>query len=134
MKSKVFAHASSIYSIDMSFYKKHDIRFLLIDLDNTLDSYKNPLPSENAINLINKLKENGITTFVISNNSKKRVKKYCTALNIGFLSRSFKPLMRKTKKFIKNNQIDIEHLAFVGDQIMTDVRLDRKSTRLNSSH
>ena len=33
-----YAHASSIFDIEMDFFKKEGIKTLLVDLDNTLDS------------------------------------------------------------------------------------------------
>mgnify|MGYP003295887001 CR=1 FL=1 len=49
-----FAHAKSIYEIDPSFYKKLNVKFVLADLDNTLDSYKQKTPLAKA----KELKEN----------------------------------------------------------------------------
>ena len=48
-----FAHAESIYKIDLSFYQKLGIKYVFVDLDNTLDSYKQATPLEPA----KKLKE-----------------------------------------------------------------------------
>ena len=39
-------YAQDIFSIDPSFFKKQGVRFLLCDLDNTLDSYRLYSPSE----------------------------------------------------------------------------------------
>ena len=62
-----FAHAQSIYGIDPSFFKKNGVKTLFIDLDNTLDSYKARTPNEKTINLINSIKDTGITPVIISN-------------------------------------------------------------------
>ena len=42
MKNKYvpYAVADSIYEIDVDFFKKENVKVLLVDLDNTLDSSK----------------------------------------------------------------------------------------------
>ena len=47
-----FAHATSIYEIEIDFYKRHGVKTLFIDLDNTLDSYKASAPKQNALDYI----------------------------------------------------------------------------------
>ena len=44
-----FAHAENIYDIDVNFFKKLGLKYLLIDLDNTLDSYKASTPKQNVL-------------------------------------------------------------------------------------
>ncbi len=52
----VFAHAKSIYDIETPFYSQLGIKYLLLDLDNTLDSYRIYYQTLRAINLINDFK------------------------------------------------------------------------------
>lgn len=116
-----FAHASSIYDIDASFFKRHGVETLFVDLDNTLDSYKALFPSKRAIDYVNYLKRQGIEPIVISNNSKDRVGEYASKLKVRFLSRAFKPFSGRLLKFIADNDIDITKTMLIGDQIMTDL-------------
>lgn len=114
-------HAKSIFEIDVEFYVKTGIRYLFVDLDNTLDSYKCEYPSERTINYIEKLKIHGIKIFIISNNNKNRVGKYADGLGVKFLHHSGKPFGFKIKKFIKMNEFDANEILMVGDQTTTDV-------------
>ena len=93
-----FAHAQSIYEIDIDFFKQSNVTLLLIDLDNTLDSYRLHEPTERAINLIKKIKEAGITPIVVSNNTAKRVGHYAESLEVDFLSSAHKPFSKRIKK------------------------------------
>ena len=116
-----FAVAKNIYEIPVEFYKKLGIDTLMMDLDNTLDSYKLFKPTEKAIKLIADLKSNGITPIVVSNNRGKRVSSYANALNVKYVNSARKPFSFKLNKVIKISNLNREKLLFVGDQMMTDV-------------
>ena len=116
-----FATAKNIYEIPMEFYKKLGIEVLMMDLDNTLDSYKLFKPTEKAVKLISDLRENGITPIVVSNNKGKRVKSYADALNIEYVNSARKPFSFKLNQVIKIRNLNREKLLFIGDQMMTDV-------------
>ena len=116
-----FAVAKNIYEIPVEFYKKLGIKTLMMDLDNTLDSYKLYKPTEKAIKLIQELKDYGIEPIVVSNNKGKRVGSYANALNIEYVNSAHKPFPFKLKKVINAKGIKREELLFVGDQMMTDV-------------
>ena len=116
-----FAHAQSIYEIPVDFYTKNKVKLLLIDLDNTLDSYKLFSPTERAIKLVDEIKKTGVITVVVSNNTAKRVGKYAESLKVDFLSSTRKPFSRKIKNFLKQRNVNPEEAMLVGDQLMTDV-------------
>ena len=48
-------HAKSVYDIPFSFYKEQGIKVIFVDLDNTLDSYRQKTPTQKAIDLKEKL-------------------------------------------------------------------------------
>ena len=116
-----FAHAQSIYEIPVDFFVKNNVSFLLIDLDNTLDSYRLYEPTERAVKLIDELRKAGITPIVVSNNTGKRVSSYANALGLEYISSARKPFSGRLKKFLKEKNISTEQAMFVGDQLITDV-------------
>ncbi len=120
-KKQIFVSAKSIYDIDINFYKKFNIKFLLLDLDNTLDSYKTKVPSEKTIELFKKLKENGITPIIISNNSGPRVSKYAECAGVMYLGKARKPFGKRLIKFLNEKNIDKNFCVFIGDQVITDM-------------
>lgn len=113
--------AKSIYDVDLDFFKKMNIRYLFLDLDNTLDGPHTPVPSLKTIELIEKMKSSGLVPIILSNNSKKRVSKYAMPLNIEFIYRAYKPFPFTIKKYIKCKKIDVNSSIIIGDQIMTDI-------------
>lgn len=116
-----FAHAKSIYEIDVDFYKRNGVTTLFMDLDNTLDSFKAREPKEETINLVKVLKENDINPIIISNNKASRVSGYANLLGVEFLSSARKPFSRKIKNEIAKRGVDKNSVMLVGDQMMTDV-------------
>lgn len=120
-----FAHAQSIYEIPVDFYKKNNVTVLLIDLDNTLDSYKLYEPTDRAIALVNEIKKTGVIPVVVSNNKAKRVGGYAAKLDVEFINSAHKPFSRRIKNFLKRKNVDVSNSMLVGDQLMTDVLAGR---------
>lgn len=120
-KMMPFVHATNIYDINVGFYKQFNIKYLFIDLDNTLDSYKTKVPSLRAKELITLLKENGIEPIIISNNSNSRVLNYANALGVECLHSARKPFAYKIKKMLAARNIDVNEVMMVGDQMVTDI-------------
>ena len=116
-----FAHAESIYKIDLSFYKKLGIKYVFVDLDNTLDSYKQATPLEPAKDLKKKLEENGIELIIVSNNRGKRVQKYSSELGVKYWSTLGKPFAIRITKIMKRLGIAKDEVIMIGDQIVTDI-------------
>jgi len=116
-----FAHAESIYEIDLSFYEKLGIKYVFADLDNTLDSYKQATPLERAKNLKEELGRHGIELIIVSNNTGARVQKYSKELGVRHFSSLAKPFSFKIKKIMKRANIKPENVVMIGDQIVTDI-------------
>ena len=116
-----FAHAESIFEIDLSFYEKLGIKYVFADLDNTLDSYKQATPLERAKNLKRDLERNGIELIIVSNNTGSRVQKYSKELGVRHFSSLAKPFSFKIKKIMKRANIKPESVVMIGDQIVTDI-------------
>lgn len=116
-----FAHAKTIYDIDFVFFKKIGIKYIISDLDNTLDAFDTFTPGEEALNFKRKCDENGIKLILISNNHSKRVTDYARDLNVVCLSSACKPFKRRLLKFIKNLDINKDNVIIIGDQTVTDI-------------
>ena len=114
-------HANNIYEISLSFFQKNKIKILLLDLDNTLDSYKQKEPSERAYALINELKSHNIRPIIISNNTGGRVERYAKLLSIEFIARVGKPFKKRLLNALKEKNINIDDCLVVGDQLVTDI-------------
>ena len=116
-----FAHAESIYKIDLSFFTKLGIKYVFADLDNTLDSYKQATPLKPAIELKENLEKLGIELIIVSNNRGKRVQKYSKDLGVKHWSTLGKPFATRICKIMKKLNINKDEVIMIGDQIVTDI-------------
>ena len=116
-----FAHAQSIYEVPVDFFLNNGVKLLLIDLDNTLDSYRLYEPTERAGQKINEIKAAGITPIIVSNNREKRVKKYADAADVECIYSAHKPFSKRLRNFLAKKNVQATEVMLVGDQLMTDV-------------
>ena len=120
-------YAKSIYDIPANFYKNEGITVIFCDLDNTLDPFFLNEPSDQAIDLVKELRENGIEFIITSNNHGNRVMHYAEKLNVECHYSSKKPLGYKLKRFIKRKNFDKNSIVMIGDQILTDVIASKRT-------
>lgn len=116
-----FAHAKSIFEIDNDFYNKLGIKYIFVDLDNTLDSYKTKIPSKRVYELKDRLSKDNIELIITSNNTGKRVKTYSDALKVRYISSIGKPFSIGLNKNIKKFNINKSNIILIGDQTTTDI-------------
>lgn len=110
-----------VTEISYKYLQEHNIKALILDVDNTLIDYHKVL-EEDIINWAKDLTEKGIILYILSNtNQEKKVKKVAEGLNIPYKFLGLKPLKIGFKKIQKELNISNENIAVVGDQIFTDV-------------
>ena len=112
----------NIYKININYFIDNKIKFILCDLDNTLESFDIKSPSEDAKNIIKKFNDLGIKLIICSNNSKERVGRYANELNVPFIYRCFKPSKKKINDYLIKNNINKNDCILIGDQFNTDVK------------
>lgn len=115
-----------IYCIDYNKLYSEGMKIILFDLDNTISRYQDIEPTEEAINLIKKLKEIGFKVYILSNNNAERIEKTVKKLDILGFSKAKKPLKSGYKKIIKylrekESLKGPEEIVSIGDQVLTDV-------------
>ena len=115
------AHFNNVREIEIEFLRKNKINALILDVDNTLiDFDKNLMPE--TIEWANKLKEEGIKLYILSNSNKKeKVKTVAEKLNVEYEYFGKKPLKSGFKRVQKKLEENSENIGVVGDQIFTDV-------------
>ena len=110
------------YEITPEFLSSIGIRALILDLDNTLAPYEQPVPDKENMQWIEKLKSAGIQCAFVSNNSDpSRVERFNE--NIGFYAyfKSGKPSTKNIWRAILDMKCRTDETAVLGDQIFTDV-------------
>ncbi len=120
-KAIPFAIAKSVYKIPLSFYAENGIKHILLDLDNTLASYKEKTPSKETKELIKTLKDAGLSVAIASNNTNERVHNFAKELGIPAYCAMKKPFSGPLKKVIEKESFNPNETILIGDQILTDV-------------
>jgi len=117
-----FCHASNIYEVNLDFFVKHGVKYLFIDLDNTLDSYRQLSPLPHACKLKEDLSKLGIELIIVSNNTSNRVSNYANDLGVRYFSGVRKPFAFKLNRIIKQYNMKLDEIMMVGDQVVTDIQ------------
>lgn len=113
---------NSFRDINVSFIKRNGFKLVICDLDNTLSPHFTRYPNKEVIKFKESIQKNGIYFAICSNNTKKRVSRYCEKLKPDFYSyNSKKPLLGKINKIINHFKISKEEILIIGDQFITDV-------------
>jgi len=118
---KPYLWIKNVLSIDKEFLLEHNIKGLILDLDNTLSMHGNPAAEEGIPDWLDKMRELDIKMMVVSNNTHRRVAPLAQKLGLPFISSGAKPLTFGINKAVKQLGLPKENIAVVGDQIFTDV-------------
>lgn len=115
-------HVRSVYDVPLSFFKANGIRWVLSDLDNTIEPYTVETPSPRAIAFGASLAKEGIHFALVSNSvHTERLLAYAKAMKAAWaLGKAGKPFARRVKAMLAQKGIDPKTCLMVGDQLFTD--------------
>lgn len=111
----------AIYNLTPATLKRHGIRAVLTDLDNTLIAWNNPDGTPALRDWLKEMQSAGITVMVVSNNSEQRIGRALAKLELPFVSRALKPLPVGIKRAVKQLGLPKDSVVMVGDQLLTDM-------------
>ena len=106
---------------DADFLKSLGVKGLILDIDNTLAPYEQPLPDERLVAWLESLRAEGIRCAFLSNNHAERVELFNKEPGLSCRFDAHKPLTRGAKALIASLGGTKKTTAFMGDQIFTDV-------------
>ena len=115
--SYMFGH---YYEITPQFLQSIGVRALLIDIDNTLAPYEQPLPDARIRDWFEQLNANGIRAALVSNNHRERVEEFNRSLGLLAFWDSGKPRKKTLLLAMKQLGADLSETAMLGDQLLTD--------------
>lgn len=103
------------------FLRAEGIGFLLIDIDNTLAPYEEPLPNERVKAWFAAIEAAGIRAILVSNNHADRVELFNSELGLPAFADCHKPSPRRLRKLVDSFGAKLSETSALGDQIFTDV-------------
>ncbi len=106
--------------ITPEFLLSRGIKALLIDIDNTLAPYEQPLPDERIKNYFASLSSVGIKAALVSNNNSERVELFNRDLGLIAFADSKKPTKKTLLLAMEKMGSTVENTAAIGDQLLTD--------------
>jgi hypothetical protein len=110
-----------VTDVSPDFLKKLGIKFLLLDLDNTIAAYDESTLANHIAQWAEEMKDNGIELFIVSNSlRKKRVEAFAESLVVGFVMRARKPSPKCLLTAIDTSGFSASETALIGDQVFTD--------------
>ena len=113
-------YQKNIQSINYQKLYDQGIRYLIVDLDNTLSKVLEKECSPETKAFVNNLSEK-FTIIVASNNTRQRVRQSCQGLNVIGFAEALKPSKNVYRYFAKRLNYRKEEVAVIGDQIVTDI-------------
>lgn len=115
-------YQKSIYNINYDALYNRGIRCLLIDLDNTIAPITIKEPNKKTKELFENLKSKGFKIIIFSNSRKNRVKPFKEILNVDCCASARKPFKKKYLKILNEYNLDVNSVACIGDQLLTDIK------------
>lgn len=116
----------SYREISPEFLRERGIRFLLVDIDNTLAPYEQAEPDEPLVAWLENLKADGVRIALVSNNDRERVERFNATLGLDAYPKSGKPGKKTLLLAMERMGARRENTAVLGDQLLTDACAGQK--------
>lgn len=117
---KPHLYSKSVKAINFYNLHKKGYRGILFDIDNTLVPHGEGI-NEEIKNFITDLRKQGYRVGLVSNNDRKRVKKFNSVIKLPYIHNARKPLPYNYKKLAGRLGLSVEKVVFIGDQLFTDI-------------
>lgn len=115
------AYLKSIYSLTAEGLKKHGIKGIIFDIDNTLVPTYTKEADIKVATFLEDLKRNGIKIAIVSNARQERVEKFCRHLDVDYFYKALKPFRKGYVKAVETMGLRPSEAAIAGDQFFTDI-------------
>jgi len=110
-----------ITDITVELLNKHNIKALLLDVDNTMSTHHGVVLTEGLTEWIANMQQSGIKLMVLSNSKRFRVEPFAKRIGLPFISLGCKPLPIGYLRGVRALGQNRKNVAIVGDQIFTDI-------------
>ena len=115
-----YTHLSDI---PFEFLTEHNIKLVLLDMDNTLAPWHSAEIPEKFYPWVAEVKNKGITVALFTNSKGSNADEIGKKLNIPVYKNAQKPFKKQATRLFKELNVQSENVLFVGDQLFTDIQL-----------
>ena len=102
------------------FLAERGIKHLISDIDNTLVTYDDPVPTPEVSDWFNSMAAAGVKIAFVSNNGKKRVDLFNRDLGFVTYAKAGKPKTKYIAAAMRDMGATVADTALLGDQLLTD--------------
>lgn len=103
------------------FLQSIGVKGIVLDVDNTLEPYENPIPGAHVVAWLESLKAAGISAAIVSNNGGERINLFNKELGLSAYYKAKKPFKKNVLNAMKDMGTDKDNTILMGDQVFTDV-------------
>ena len=111
------AIAPKAYDISPDMLQSMGIQGLILDIDNTLTTHDHPIPDQQILEWLERMRSAKIRLILLSNNHPPRVKPFAQKLGLAFEADGKKPLPGGYRRAALAMGLSPQNTAVVGDQI-----------------
>lgn len=111
---------NNIYEITPEMFTNRGIKFILLDVDNTLAPYTSDRASARLTGWVEAMRAGGLELFILSNNKGRRPEIFAGQLGLGYVGRARKPFTAAARRVLAEKGRSPGETALIGDQIYTD--------------
>ena len=97
------------------------VKGIVLDVDNTLEPYENPLPTQKVLDWLEDLKNKGIKAAIVSNNNQERIELFNKDIGLVAYYKAGKPKKKNVLRALNDINVAPEDAILMGDQVFTDV-------------
>ena len=110
----------SIYDIKPEDLLRRGVRFVLLDIDNTIAPYTVHEATAEMRAWVAGLQGAGLDLYILSNNRGDRPERFAAAFGLPYRKRARKPFQRTLRSVLTETGYKAEESCLIGDQIYTD--------------
>lgn len=114
-------HVKTVFELTPNLLKKHGIKGIVTDLDNTLVAWDQAEATKEVVQWMQLMEKANISVTIISNNNKERVQLFSEPIEIPYIPSARKPLGKSFRQAAEQMNLHPFQIAVVGDQVLTDV-------------
>ncbi|WP_338982828.1 YqeG family HAD IIIA-type phosphatase [Spiroplasma endosymbiont of Othius punctulatus] len=115
-------YVENVSKINIASLKSSGIKLIICDLDNTLISFSERMPSKESIEFIKAIKLSEIEFVLFSNNIRSRVENFSKKAEVAnYFWDCKKPLTSKMTYIQKKFNFNKDEIIMIGDQLITDI-------------
>lgn len=111
----------TVLSLTPELLKHHQLRGLVLDVDETLVPFRMAQVSEEVLPWVEEVRQVAPLWLVSNNISEARIRRIGKSLNLPYIFGAGKPSRRKVRRAVEAMGLPVEQVGMVGDRLFTDV-------------